>query len=54
VLSSSVPNVFEFDDRFSKPARLALSGFSKLADLHCRLFKRELFIGNMFGWSKLA
>jgi hypothetical protein len=33
---------------FSKPAKMPLPGFQKWCALCCPLFKRELFIGNLF------
>jgi hypothetical protein len=43
-----VPKAFEFAESFLKPARLPLSGFQKWWALCCPLFKRELFIDNLF------
>jgi hypothetical protein len=43
-----VSKAFEFAESFSKPARLPHAAFQKWWELCCLLFKRELFIGNLF------
>jgi hypothetical protein len=47
-----VPKDPEFAESFSKPAHLALASFQKWRALCCRLFKRKLFSGNIFGGFK--
>jgi hypothetical protein len=49
-----VPKAFEFAESFSKPASLPLASFQKWWALSCPLYKRELFIGNLFRIKKLA
>jgi hypothetical protein len=48
VLSCSAPKAFKFAESFSKPVILPLTGFQKRWAPCCPLFKRELFIGNLF------
>jgi hypothetical protein len=43
-----MPKAFEFAESFSKLAILPLAGFQKLTVLCCLLFRRELFIGNLY------
>jgi hypothetical protein len=47
-----LPKAFEFAESFSKPAKLTLAGFQKWQALCCQLFKRALFMGNIFSGFK--
>jgi heme/copper-type cytochrome/quinol oxidase subunit 2 len=51
-LISLAPKAFEFAESFSKPARSPLIGFQKWWALCYPLFKRDLFIGNLFAGFK--
>jgi hypothetical protein len=44
-----VPKAFECAESLFKPVKLTLASFQKWGALCCQFFKRELFLGNIFG-----